>query len=59
MKPDNIIFVKHGTKYTADHVNRLYEQLKEYFPEVQTTYVIQTTLLALISCVCLFLPNQL
>lgn len=29
---DNIIFVKHGDKYTADHVNRLYKQLKEYFP---------------------------
>ena len=32
MKPDNIIFVKHGDKYNAEHVNRLRDQLKEYFP---------------------------
>ena len=35
MKPDNIIFVKHGDKYSAGHVNRLYKQLKEYFPNVK------------------------
>lgn len=31
MKPDNIIFVKHGTKYNAEHVNRLRDQLMEYY----------------------------
>lgn len=30
--PDNIIFVKHGDKYQAAHVNKLWYQLKEYFP---------------------------
>lgn len=33
MSPDNIIFVKHGTKYSALHVNRLYKQLMRYYPE--------------------------
>lgn len=32
IKPDNIIFVKHGDKYSPEHVNRLRDQLKEYFP---------------------------
>ena len=32
MTPDNIIFVKHGNKYNADHVNRLFEQLHNYYP---------------------------
>lgn len=32
MTPDNIIFVKHGDKYTAEHVNRLRDQLMQYFP---------------------------
>jgi len=32
MYPDNIIFVKHGKKYSAKHVNRLYAQLVEYYP---------------------------
>ena len=27
----NIIFVKHGSKYTAKHVNRLSAQLKQYY----------------------------
>ena len=31
MQPDNIIFVKHGTKYNAEHVNRLRDQLMEYY----------------------------
>ena len=30
--PDNIIFVKHGDKYSAEHVNRLFEQLHDYYP---------------------------
>lgn len=29
----NIIFVKHGTKYCADDVNRLYKSLLKYSPE--------------------------
>jgi hypothetical protein len=28
----NIIFVKHGTKYNANHVNQLVHQLKRYYP---------------------------
>jgi hypothetical protein len=28
----NIIFVKHGNKYTAEHVNRLADQLFKYYP---------------------------
>lgn len=32
---DNIIFVKHGDKYHEGHVNRLYNQCKEYWPDVQ------------------------
>jgi hypothetical protein len=32
MIPDNIIFVKHGTKYNYKHVNRLASQLVEYYP---------------------------
>jgi hypothetical protein len=28
----NVIFVKHGSKYKADHVNRLSDQLKQYYP---------------------------
>lgn len=28
----NIIFVKHGTKYSAKHVNRLADQLVKYYP---------------------------
>ena len=28
----NIIFVKHGAKYHAGHVNKLYNQLKVFFP---------------------------
>ena len=28
----NIIFVKHGDKYSAEHVNRLRDQLMQYFP---------------------------
>ena len=32
--PDNIIFVKHGDKYNAKHVNRLLEQLHDYYPGV-------------------------
>tara|TARA_B110000259_G_C13978023_1_gene387498 strand:+ start:76 stop:684 length:609 start_codon:yes stop_codon:yes gene_type:complete len=32
MTPDNIIFVKHGDKYSAEHVNRLFEQLHNYYP---------------------------
>jgi hypothetical protein len=32
MQPNNIIFVKHGTKYNAKHVNRLADQLFEYYP---------------------------
>lgn len=35
MYPDNIIFVKHGTKYTAAHVNRLYHQLTQYYPDAK------------------------
>jgi hypothetical protein len=30
--PDNIIFVKHGDKYSPEHVNRLFEQLHNYYP---------------------------
>lgn len=29
----NIIFVKHGDKYHSGHVNRLYNQLKIFFPK--------------------------
>jgi len=32
MEPNNIIFVKHGDKYSAKHVNRLVEQLLDYYP---------------------------
>ena len=32
---DNIIFVKHGDKYSAEHVNRLRDKLKEFFPTTQ------------------------
>ena len=35
MKPDNIIFVKHGDKYSAEHVNRLWDKLKEFYPMTQ------------------------
>ena len=28
----NIVFVKHGTKYSAKHVNKLVGQLKQYYP---------------------------
>lgn len=35
MKPDNIIFVKHGTKYNSDYVNRLTDKLREFFPTTQ------------------------
>lgn len=31
----NIIFVKHGDKYHAEHVNRLRDQLKEFYPMAQ------------------------
>lgn len=31
-QPDNILFVKHGDKYTAEHVNVLANQLKKYYP---------------------------
>lgn len=30
--PDNIILVKHGDKYSPEHVNRLFEQLHNYYP---------------------------
>lgn len=29
----NIIFVKHGTKYSAAHVNRLSDQVYKYYPD--------------------------
>jgi hypothetical protein len=32
MQPNNVIFVKHGNKYTAAHVNRLADQLFKYYP---------------------------
>lgn len=32
MLPDNILFVKHGTKYHAEHVNILADQLWKYYP---------------------------
>ena len=32
MLPNNIIFVKHGNKYTAKHVNKLASTLKQYYP---------------------------
>ena len=32
MKFDNVIFVKHGNKYNAEHVNRLADQLFKYYP---------------------------
>lgn len=32
MKFDNVIFVKHGNKYSAEHVNRLADQLFKYYP---------------------------
>lgn len=31
----NVIFVKHGSKYTAQHVNKLAEQLKQYYPNAK------------------------
>lgn len=31
----NIIFVKHGNKYNAGHVNRLYDQLIEFYPDAK------------------------
>lgn len=33
--PDNIIFVKHGDKYDPGHVNRLRDQLREYYHDAQ------------------------
>lgn len=35
MKPDNIIFVKHGKKYDAEYVNRLRDKLMPYYPTAQ------------------------
>ena len=35
MSPDNIIFVKHGDKYQSGHVNRLYDQLIEFYPNAK------------------------
>ena len=35
MRPDNIIFVKHGTKYNHKHVNRLFEQCFLYWPDAK------------------------
>lgn len=35
MTPDDIIFVKHGDKYNAEHVNRLYSQLIQYYPDAR------------------------
>jgi hypothetical protein len=35
MKPDNIIFVKHGKKYDAEYVNRLRDKLMPYYPMAQ------------------------
>jgi len=35
INPDNIIFVKHGDKYSAEHVNKLRDQLREYYPKAQ------------------------
>lgn len=32
MLPDNIIFVKHGNKYNSQYVNKLADQLQEYYP---------------------------
>lgn len=32
MQPNNIIFVKHGIKYSAKHVNRLADQLFKHYP---------------------------
>ena len=32
---DNIIFVKHGNKYNAEHVNRLFEQCFWYWPDAK------------------------
>jgi len=29
----NIIFVKHGDKYSAEHVNKLYHKLMQYYPD--------------------------
>lgn len=34
MIPDNIIFVKHGKKYCSGHVNKLYDQLIKFYPDV-------------------------
>jgi hypothetical protein len=31
----NIIFVKHGEKYTAAHVNKIYNQLLTYYPSAK------------------------
>ena len=31
----NIIFVKHGKKYHEGHVNRLYSQLVQYYPNAK------------------------
>ena len=35
MQPDSIIFVKHGDKYSALHVNRLFKQLMKYYPAAE------------------------
>lgn len=35
MQPNNIIFVKHGDKYSAEHVNRLFEQCFWYWPDAK------------------------
>jgi len=32
VNPDNIIFVKHGDKYSSGHVNKLADQLFKYYP---------------------------
>lgn len=33
MLPDNIIFVKTGDKYSYKHVNKLHNDLKQYYPD--------------------------
>jgi hypothetical protein len=51
---DNIIFVKHGDKYDPEHVNRLRDQLWEYYPNSQYLCYTDNPLNVEIECIPCF-----
>jgi hypothetical protein len=59
MTPENIIFVKHGDKYNAEHVNRLRDQLMVYFPSSQYLCYTEDHLGVEIECIPCFKKPQL